>query len=194
MWWLLQKQSGAFHRLWRMCWHCCYREKGLVLQISPGHFVTYPSCVCRASCVSWVIVLMIKWAICNCWSAVHRGRITAACLLIKSHNATRAFSWLIDRSFFCEKKWRRNKIRYLIKLLYKPSPTNHIFLRRIWDVLEILEIIHKKETIYNPFFTYLSIPRCTAPQSVVDGTADTRHQSLELIPFTLFLCCFVLVE
>lgn len=81
-----------------------------------------------------------------------------------------------------------------MKLLYKPSSTTHIFLRRIWDILEILEIIFKKETIYNFFFTYLSIPRCTTPKSVVDGTADTRHQSLELIPFTLFLRCFVLVE
>ena len=50
-----------------------------------------------------------------------------------------------------------------MKLLYKPSSTTHIFLRRIWDILEILEIIFKKETIYNLFFHLLVYPKmhCT---------------------------------
>lgn len=46
-----------------------------------------------------------------------------------------------------------------MKLLYKPSSTTHIFFRRIWDILEILEIIFKKETIYNLFFHLLVYPK-----------------------------------
>ena len=50
-----------------------------------------------------------------------------------------------------------------MKLLCKPSSTTHIFRRRIWDILEILEIILKKETIYNPSFHLLVYPKmhCT---------------------------------
>ena len=50
-----------------------------------------------------------------------------------------------------------------MKLPYNPSSTTHIFFRRTWDILEILEIVLKKETIYNPSFHVLVYPKmhCT---------------------------------
>ena len=62
-----------------------------------------------------------------------------------------------------------------MKLLYKPSSTTHIFLRRIWDILEILEIILKKETIYNPFFS----PTCLSQDALHQRVSLTELQTLD---------------
>ena len=61
--------------------------------------------------VSCVMLLTSKWARFCCWSAVHRGRMTTACLENNSQSATGAFSLLIDNTCW---KWYTNMVKKLL--------------------------------------------------------------------------------
>lgn len=78
---------------------CSRQRLHLFLLVLYESRATYPGCACPATCEPWLIVLISRWATCSCWSAVHGGRSTTACLLIKSQSTTGAFSWLIDLSY-----------------------------------------------------------------------------------------------
>lgn len=62
------------------------------------------------------MLLTSKWARFCCWSAVHRGRMTTACLENNSQSATGAFSLLIDNTCW---KWYTNLVKK--KLLTETS-------------------------------------------------------------------------